>query len=62
MLGSGANWATPAGSVSFIQWVWLPDMTDRESSLETDIAGRFERLTVYNVSSTRLEMPSFSKM
>jgi hypothetical protein len=46
----------------FVQWVWSPGMTAGESALETDIAGRFEWLTVYNTSSTRLEMPSFSKM
>src|SRR5271169_1152513 len=45
-----------------VQWVWLPDMTAGESSRETDIAGRLEWLTVYSTSSTRLEMPSFSKM
>ncbi len=46
----------------FVQWVWLPGMTAGEFSRETDIAGRLEWLTVYSTSSTRLEMPSFSKM
>jgi len=45
-----------------VQWVWLPGMTAGESSRETDIAGRLEWLTVYNTSSARLEMPSFSRM
>ena len=45
----------------FVQWVSLPDMTAGESSLETDITGRFEWLTVYSTSSTRLEMPSFRR-
>ena len=51
----------PVGAYT-VHSVWLPDMTAGESSRETDIAGGLDWLTAYSTSSTRLEMPSLSKM
>ena len=42
--------------------VGLPGITAGESSPDIDIAVRFGWLTAYSTSSTRLEMPSLSKM